>query len=94
VHRIDRQKARQTTRWERNGGQRVVVWRGGQDHIAIGKIAEPRGTPSTIGHEIRDPLRISVIDQHLVSVLFEVRCKCVAHLAQTDDTNTPAGERS
>ena len=92
MHRIGRKNAHQAVGTECNRGKCIVIWQRCQDHIAVGELAELRRTASSGGHQIRDPLRIPVADQHLVSVLNKIGRKGVAHMAQTDNTDAPDDE--
>ena len=71
---------------ERDLSKRAVVGQGRQHHIASGKIAQPR-TGGSADHG-RCSLRVPVVDAHLITVCNEIGGKGVAHVAQTDHTDT------
>jgi hypothetical protein len=57
-----------------------------QHHITGGKLSELPGNASS--RQRRCLRRISVIDQHPITVFYEVDGKSVSHMAETDRTDT------
>ncbi|MGC2410870.1 MAG: hypothetical protein WA441_12970 [Methyloceanibacter sp.] len=66
----------QTLGPERDLGERIIVGQGGQYHIASGKIAQPRCNGSA--DQGRCLLRVSVIDEHLITVFDKIDGKGVS----------------
>jgi hypothetical protein len=84
------ENARQTPSAERHGGERVVVGKGCQHHVAGGDIGEARGGAGA--GQSRCPLRLAVIDRHLITVFDQIDGKSVSHMAETDHADTFDGE--
>ena len=71
-------------------GKRVIIGKGRHDHVAGGEIGELCGSASA--RQCCCPLRVSVIDEHLMTVFNEVDGKRVSHMAETDHTDTSDDE--
>jgi hypothetical protein len=78
--------SRQPLRPERDGCKRVVVGKRGHHYITGGKIGELRRSAG-VGKRSY-PLRVSVIDGHLITVFNKVDGKSVSHMAETDHSDT------
>ena len=86
------ENADQPRRSERDRGKRVIVGQGGKHHVAGGKIGQLRGGAGAARRSAVAPLRVSVIDHHLITVFNEVDGKSVSHMAETDHTDMIDGQ--
>jgi hypothetical protein len=76
------ENSRQTRGSERHCRKGIVVGQRCQYEIAIGKIVECRGSASAGYH--RGPLRVPVLDEHLITVVDQVDRKSGPHMAKAD----------
>lgn len=82
VDRVRGENSRQPFGPERDVCKRVVVGKRGHHHIAGSKIGELRYRAG-LGKR-RYPLRVLVIDGHLITVFSKVDGKSVSHMAAAD----------
>jgi hypothetical protein len=85
VNGIWGENGRQTLGPQRDCRKRVVVGKGSHHYIAGGKIGELCGSASP--GQRRCSLRVSVIDQYLMTVFDKIDGKSMSHMAETDHTD-------
>jgi hypothetical protein len=84
------ENAHQALRAERDCSQRVVIGKRGQHYVAFGEVGQSLGSAGA--GQGACPLRVPVIDEHLMTVFDKIDGKSVSHMAETDHTDTSDNE--